>query len=385
MRASQIYAPHEAGAWHFGRIDTIIRGHMPTPAVEDLAHGIAALARAIGRPVRLMEVCGTHTVAIFRHGIRALLPASVELLSGPGCPVCVTAAADIEAAILLAKRGTAALATFGDMMRVPGRRDSLAEARAAGADVRVVYSPLDALALAARDPGREIVFFATGFETTSPLVAGTLAEAERRGIANFSVFPVHKTVPPALRALLDSGEVRVDGFILPGHVCTVTGTAPFSFLPEDFGKASVVTGFDAGDILAGIGMLLAQLAAGSPRVEIQYASVVRPEGNPRAREILGRFFAPCDAHWRGIGTIPGSGLKLREAFAHRDAVLRFAIDRPEVPDPAACRCGSVLKGIVSPPECQLFGRACTPERPVGACMVSSEGSCAAYYKYGGIA
>jgi hydrogenase expression/formation protein HypD len=270
------------------------------------------------------------------------------------------------------------------MMRVPGRRESLAEARAAGADVRVVYSPLDALAMAAKEPGREIVFFATGFETTSPLVAGTLAEAERRGVMNFSIFSVHKTVPPALRGLLDSGEVRVDGFILPGHVCTVTGTAPFSFLPDSFGKAAVVTGFDAGDILAGIGMLLAQLAAGTPRVEIQYTSVVRPEGNPRAREILGRFFEPCDAHWRGIGTIPGSGLKLREAFAYRDAVQRFHLERPEVPDPAACQCGSVLKGIVSPPECKLFGKACTPERPVGACMVSSEGSCAAYYKYGGV-
>jgi hydrogenase expression/formation protein HypD len=269
------------------------------------------------------------------------------------------------------------------MMRVPGRRESLAEARAGGADVRIVYSPLDALSLAARDPGREIVFFATGFETTSPLVAGTLAEAERRGVTNFSILSVHKTVPPALRALLGSGEVRVDGFILPGHVCTVTGTAPFSFLPDSCGKAAVVTGFDAGDILAGVGLLLAQIAAGEPRVEIQYTSVVRPEGNPRAREILGRFFEPCDAHWRGIGTIPASGLVLRQAFAHRDAVHRFALERTEVPDPAACQCGAVLKGLASPPDCKLFGKACTPERPVGACMVSSEGSCAAYYKYGG--
>jgi len=226
--------------------------------------------------------------------------------------------------------------------------------------VRVVYSPLDALALAARDPGREIVFFATGFETTSPLVAGTLAEAERRGIANFSVFPVHKTVPPALRALLDSGEVRVDGFILPGHVCTVTGTAPFSFLPKISAKPPSSPASTPATSSPASGCCSRRLAAGSPRVEIQYASVVRPEGNPRAREILGRFFAPCDAHWRGIGTIPGSGLKLREAFAppRRRAPLRH---RPaEVPDPAACRCGSVLKGIVSPPECQLFGRACTP-------------------------
>jgi hydrogenase expression/formation protein HypD len=354
---------------------------MTGQGIPEYRAAIAALARAIGRPVRLMEVCGTHTVAIFRHGIRALLPGSVQLLSGPGCPVCVTAAADVEAAIQLARGGKATLVTFGDMMRVPGRRESLAEARADGADVRIVYSPLDALALAREEPAREVVFFATGFETTSPLVAGTLAEAERLGIANFSIICVHKTVPPALAALLGSGEVRVDGFILPGHVCTVTGIAPYAFLPERFGKAAVVTGFDAADILAGTAMLLAQLAAGRPTVEIQYTSVVRPGGNPRAREVLERFFEPCDAHWRGIGTIPGSGLALRPAFAHRDAVRRFGLERLDVPDPAACQCGAVLKGIKTPPDCKLFGRACTPERPVGACMVSSEGSCAAYYKY----
>ena len=288
---------------------------MPAPTIEELSHGIAALARAIGRPVRLMEVCGTHTVAIFRHGIRALLPGSIQLLSGPGCPVCVTAAADVEAAILLASGGAATLATFGDMMRVPGRSESLAEARAAGADVRIVYSPLDALALAAKNPSREVVFFATGFETTSPLVAGTIKEAERRGVANFSIFSVHKTVPPALAALLGSGEVQVDGFILPGHVCTVTGTAPFDFLPARFGKAAVVTGFDAGDILSGIAMLLAQLAAGRPRVEIQYTSVVRPEGNPRAREILGAVLRAggraLAGHRHHPGQRPGAAPGLR--------------------------------------------------------------------------
>ncbi|HWR98280.1 MAG TPA: hydrogenase formation protein HypD [Candidatus Methanoperedens sp.] len=354
---------------------------MSAPDIEAILSGIATLARAIGSPVRLMEVCGTHTVAIFRHGLRALLPESIQLLSGPGCPVCVTAAADVELARQLARAGTVTLATFGDMMRVPGRRESLAEARAAGADVRIVYSPLDALALARKEPSREVVFFATGFETTSPLVAGTLAEAERLGVANFSIFSVHKTVPPALAALLGSGEVRVDGFILPGHVCTVTGIAPYAFLPARFGKAAVATGFDAGDILAGIAMLLAQLAARRPAVEIQYTRIVRPEGNPRAREVLERFFEPCDAHWRGIGTIPDSGLALRPAFTHRDAVRRFGLERLDVPDPAACQCGAVLKGIKTPPDCQLFGKACTPERPVGACMVSSEGSCAAYYKY----
>jgi len=355
------------------------------PSPGEIAARIAALADRIARPIRLMEVCGTHTVAIFRHGIRTLLPPEVRLLSGPGCPVCVTAAADVEAAIGLARSGRATLATFGDMMRVPGRRESLAEARARGADVRVVYSPIDALEGAAREPGRETVFFATGFETTSPLVAATLEEAERRGIGNFSILSVHKTVPPALEALLASGQVAVDGFILPGHVCTVTGTAPFSFLAERFGRPAVVTGFEATDILGGILMLLSRLASGEPAVEIQYRRVVRPGGNPRARELLAAWFEPEDAHWRGIGTIPGSGLRLRPERASRDAAARLGLERPDVPDAAACRCGDVLKGVATPPECRLFGTACTPERPVGACMVSSEGSCAAYYKYGGAA
>jgi hydrogenase expression/formation protein HypD len=356
---------------------------MPGVDAGALAAPIAALAARIGRPVRLMEVCGTHTVAIFRQGIRSLLPSSVSLLSGPGCPVCVTAAGDVEAAILLAAGGHATLATFGDMMRVPGRRESLSEARAAGADVRIVYSPLDALELAARAPGRETVFFATGFETTSPLIAATVREADRRGIPNFSVFSVHKVVPPALRALLSSGEVQVDGFILPGHVCAVTGTAPFAFLAQEHARPAVVTGFEATDILGGVLMLLAQLAEGRPRVEIQYTRVVRPEGNPKALALLAEVFEPEDAHWRGIGVIPGSGLRLRPAWAHRDAVAKLGLERPVVPEPPACQCGEVLKGIKTPPDCRLFGKACTPERPVGACMVSSEGSCAAYYKYQG--
>jgi len=341
---------------------------------------IAELAASIGRPLRLMEVCGTHTVAIFRHGIRALLPEGVALLSGPGCPVCVTAAGDVEAAMDLARRDGVVLATFGDMMRVPGAKESLGEAKASGADVAIVYSPLDALEAAAKGD-REVVFFATGFETTSPLVAATLQEADRRGIDNFSILSVHKLVPPALRALLGGGEVQVDGFILPGHVCTVTGSRPYDFLAAPYGKPSVVTGFEAADILAGIAMLLEQIASGEPKVEIQYRSVVREEGNPRAQSVLAEFFEPEDAMWRGIGVIPGSGLRLRAPYAHRDAVLKFGVERPVVAEPKACRCGEVLKGIKLPPECKLFGRTCTPEKPVGACMVSTEGSCAAYYKY----
>lgn len=327
-----------------------------------------------------MEVCGTHTVAIFRHGVRSLLPESVSLLSGPGCPVCVTAAGDVEAALSLARREEIILATFGDMMRVPGKEESLQQAKAAGADVRVVYSPLDAL-LTAINGDKEVVFFATGFETTSPLVAATLHEATRKEVENFSILSVHKLVPPALRALLASGEVKVDGFILPGHVCTVTGSRPYTFLAEEFGKPAVVTGFNAAEILEGIMMLLAQLAEGRPRVEIQYRSVVQERGNSTALAMLHEYFEPEDALWRGIGVIPESGLRLRPRFSHRDAMERFSPEHPDVPEPKGCQCGEVLKGIKLPPECKLFGKSCTPERPVGACMVSAEGSCAAYYKY----
>jgi hydrogenase expression/formation protein HypD len=347
---------------------------------QETAGKVHEYATAIGRPVRLMEVCGTHTVAIFRDGIRSLLPEGVSLLSGPGCPVCVTAAGDVEAARNLAFRDGVVLATFGDMMRVPGAKESLGEAKAEGADVAIVYSPLDALEMAAQDD-REIVFFATGFETTSPLVAATVQEADRRGIDNFSIFSVHKLVPPALRALLGSGEVQVDGFILPGHVCTVTGIHPYDFVAAEHGKPAVVTGFEATDILSGIAMILEQIAAGEPQVDIQYRAVVREEGNPKAQAVLAEVFEPEDAHWRGIGTIPGSGLRLRDPWRHRDAVVKFNPERPEVPEPKACQCGEVLKGVKLPPDCKLFGRACTPEKPVGACMVSTEGSCAAYYKY----
>jgi hydrogenase expression/formation protein HypD len=273
-----------------------------------LSSAIHALSKEIGRPLKLMEVCGTHTVAIFRHGVRSLLPEGIRLLSGPGCPVCVTSIHDVDTAAALAKTPGVVLATFGDMMRVPGGEASLNDARADGADVRVVYSPLDALTLAAENPQMQVVFFATGFETTSPLVAGTLMEADARGVKNFSIYPSHKLVPPALRALLSSGEVEIDGFILPGHVCTISGREPYDFVASEFGTPGVITGFDAADILEGILMLLTRVRSGEPAVEIQYRKVVREEGNPRAREVTGRCLRPTDAYWRGIGTIPESGL-----------------------------------------------------------------------------
>ncbi|MBI5640730.1 MAG: hydrogenase formation protein HypD [Nitrospirae bacterium] len=353
--------------------------------MQDLVNKIRVLAAALGRPVRLMEVCGTHTVAILRHGIRNLLPEGIGLLSGPGCPVCVTSIKDVDTAIALSQLEGVVLATFGDMMRVPGDKKSLLDAKAEGGDIRVVYSPLDALKLAEENSAKKVVFFATGFETTSPLVAGTILEAETKGIDNFFIYCVHKTVPPALKALLDSGDVTVDGFILPGHVSTVIGVRPYGFIATEYGKPCVITGFDAGDILSGILMLLSQISSGRSGVEIQYAKVVRQEGNPRAVSVMEECFEPADAQWRGIGRISGSGLRLRRQYMHRDILTVFDIEVTEGSEPGACSCGEVLKGIKLPSDCPLFGKACTPERPVGACMVSSEGSCAAYYRYKAVA
>jgi hydrogenase expression/formation protein HypD len=348
--------------------------------VNELMTKIKFLMKMINRPVRLMEVCGTHTVAIFRQGIRDLLPEGIKLLSGPGCPVCVTSIRDIETAMAISRLDNVILTTFGDMMRVPGEKKSLLDAKAEGSDVRIVYSPLDALKLAEDNRDRKIVFFATGFETTSPSVAVTIMEAERKKMENFHVYAVHKTVPPAIKALLDSDEVKLDGFILPGHVSAIIGSKPYSFI-NGYGKPSVITGFESHDILTGIMMLLMQISERRAEVEIQYTRVVREEGNPKAVSIMNEYFETSDTEWRGIGTIPLSGLRLREKFQHRDITNVFGISVPAFKEPKACSCGDVLKGVKIPSECKLFGKACTPESPVGACMVSSEGSCAAYYKY----
>lgn len=355
---------------------------MALNSVVDLIHG---LFRKIGRPVSLMEVCGTHTVAIFKHGIRSLLPQGLRLLSGPGCPVCVTAIQDIDRAVAFSMREETVLATFGDMMRVPGGKNSLADARAEGARVHIVYSPRDALTLARTHGDRSVVLFSAGFETTAPSVAATLFEAEQQRIANFYVYSVHKLVPPALALLLQSDQVRIDGFLLPGNVTAIIGTEPYAFIAEKFGRPGVVTGFGAEDILSGIVLCLRQIAEGRPAIEVQYRSVVKAEGNRRALEFMYEYFEPCDSLWRGIGLLPGSGLRIREKYRHRDAELSFALTVPDHPEPKGCLCGLVLRGITIPPECPLFGKVCTPERPVGACMVSTEGSCAAYYRYSGMA
>ncbi len=352
--------------------------------LKKLTSAISHLTKKIGRPLKLMEVCGTHTVAIFRHGIRSLLPECITLLSGPGCPVCVTSVKDVDTSVALAREPGVVLVTFGDMMRVPGGKLSLYDARAGGADVRIVYSPIDALKIAQEDRDKKVVFFATGFETTSPVVAATIKSAAEQGIENFFVYPVHKLVPPALRALLEAPEVKVDGFILPGHVSTIIGTRPYEFLSGEYGVPSVITGFGAEDILEGILMLLGQIESGRPEVGNQYKSVVKEEGNPRAVETMEDVFETADAHWRGIGTIAQSGLKLKNEYKGLDIRETISISVPDHPEPKACSCGEVLRGLKLPTECALFGRSCTPDKPVGACMVSTEGSCAAYYKYGGL-
>jgi hydrogenase expression/formation protein HypD len=335
----------------------------------------------IGRPVNFMEVCGTHTVAIFRHGIRSLLPEGLRLLSGPGCPVCVTSIKDIDTAIAIARKENAILTTFGDMMRVPGGKQSLMDVRAEGADIRIVYSPLDSLKIARENKEKKVVFFAAGFETTAPSTAATVSEAERMGIPNFYLYSVHKVVPPALEALLLGEDVRIDGFILPGHVSTIIGTSPYKFIPEKYSIPCAVTGFEAHDILSGIAMLLKQIIEGKISVEVEYKSVVKEEGNPKAVAFIQNFFEPSDSYWRGIGMIPGSGLRLRDKWKHRNAEAVFDLEVPDIAEPKGCMCGLVLRGIKMPSECPLFAKVCNPDKPVGACMVSSEGSCAAYYRY----
>jgi len=348
-----------------------------------LAEGlIEAIRAATGRPLKFMEVCGSHTVAIFKSGIRDLLPDNISLVSGPGCPVCVTPVSDIDRAVETARCDGVVLASFGDMLRVPGSRRSLWDARAEGADVRVVYSPADALKVARDEPGKEVVFLAAGFETTSPAVAATVGRAVEAEIKNFSVLCVHKTIPNAMRALLDTPELQIDGFLCPGHVSTIIGSAPYGFIAKEYGRPAVIAGFEPLDILQATLMMIRQIEDNRPSVEIQYTRAVSGEGNPRAVETVYRYFEPCDSDWRGIGVIPGSGLRFRGEFEAFDASKRFDVELPKPKEPKGCSCGEVLRGLIAPPECRLFGKACTPEKPVGACMVSYEGSCAAYFKYG---
>ena len=347
-----------------------------------LAREIAALAGS-RETTRIMEVCGGHTHAIAKHGLEQLLPPEVEYLHGPGCPVCVIPMGRVDDAISLAERPEIVFTTFGDMLRVPGGKGTLLEAKARGADVRMVYSPLDALAIAQAEPDREVVFLAIGFETTAPATAVTLLRAREAGTRNFAAFCNHVTIVPPLRAILDTPETRIDAFIAPGHVSTVIGTAPYEFIPAEYGKQVVVAAFEPIDVLEATAMVLRQRAAGRCEVENQYTRVVRREGNPRALEAIEETMEPRETfEWRGLGSIPWSALKLRPSFAQWDAEARFELPQVRVEDPKACQCGEVLVGSIKPWECKVFGTACTPERPIGTCMVSAEGACAAYYSYG---
>jgi len=338
-------------------------------------------AERVGGRVHLMEVCGTHSHAIARAGIRDLLGDAVRLVSGPGCPVCVTDAGQIDLCLDLAERPHTILATFGDMVRVPGSRGSLAEVRARGGRVKVVYSPLEALAAAQQAPDSEVVMVGVGFETTAPTIACLVREADRLGLRNLSLLSAHKTVPPALRALLAAEEVGLHGFLCPGHVSVVIGSNAYRSIANDYRTPCVVAGFEPADILLAIRMLLQQVAEGEAKVENAYRRAVAPEGNRHAVEAMYSVFAVGEASWRGIGVIPKSGLRLRDEWSAFDAMARFALTAPEVQDHPACHCGEVLRGARLPAECPAFGRACTPARPLGPCMVSSEGACAAEHRY----
>ncbi|HEX9093732.1 MAG TPA: hydrogenase formation protein HypD [Coriobacteriia bacterium] len=342
---------------------------------------VASIGEAATRPMKLMEVCGTHTVAIARFGLRDLMPPNVTLLSGPGCPVCVTANRDIDLAIEIGRQPGVAVTTFGDMMKVPGSHSSLAREKAAGRDIRVVYSALDAVELAASDPSLQVVFLGVGFETTAPTVASAIRTAASRGLSNFSVLAVHKTVPLALEALVNDPQVAIDGFLLPGHVSTIIGPEPYEFIAERYHVPGVIAGFEPIDVLQGILMLARQVSEGRAEIEIAYRRGVHPGGTQAARAVIDEVFEPADADWRGIGVIPGTGLALREAYAGWDAARRFDVTPPEPKEIPGCQCGEVLRGITLPFECRLFAKGCTPEHPIGPCMVSSEGSCAAYYRY----
>ena len=342
---------------------------------------IDQLAEKLDRPITIMEVCGSHTAAIGRFGIRKLLPSRIRLISGPGCPVCVTAIQDVDRALFLAGQENTVFATFGDMLRVPGTDGaSLQKARAVGADIRVVLSALDCIVLAETCRNKEIIFMGIGFETTSPTVAAVVKTCLKKKIQNLSVFSVHKVIPPAMKILIQDPALRIDGFLCPGHVSTIIGAEAYRFIPEA-GRAAVITGFEPVDILEGIAVILSQILENKKEVAIQYGRGVRAEGNIRAREILAEVFRAERSEWRGLGAIPDSGLAFREAYQAFDAQKKFQIPVLRSEEIKGCSCGDILRGVKSPDECPLFRHACTPLNPIGPCMVSSEGTCAAYYQY----
>jgi len=337
------------------------------------------------RPLQIMEVCGGHTHAIFRYGIESMLPDAIELIHGPGCPVCVLPMGRVDDCVTLAELPNVIFTTFGDAMRVPGSKKSLLQAKSEGCDVRMVYSPLDALKLAKENPDKEVVFFALGFETTMPSTAMTVLQAEREGIRNFSLFCNHITIIPTVKAILDSPELTLDGFLGPGHVSMVIGNSPYNFIADQYNKPLVVAGFEPLDVLHAIWMVLKQMDEGRSVVENQYSRVVPEDGNAVALDAIGRVFELREFfEWRGLGSIDHSGVRMRAEYALYDAEKKFVIKSIKIADPKSCQCGEVLKGVIKPWECKVFGGACTPETPLGALMVSSEGACAAYYQFGDV-
>ncbi len=353
---------------------------MTAEAVKQLAAELRACR--LHHEVSIMEVCGTHTTEFFRTGVKDLFPEGLRLIDGPGCPVCVTPNEYLDRAIEIGRVYKPLIATFGDMVKVPSSYSSLGNEKAEGMAVEVVYSPLDAVERAAADPSREVVFLSVGFETTAPTEAAAVLEASRRGVRNFSILPGNKLTVPAVRALLDAREVRIDGFILPGHVSAIIGADAWRFLPEEYDKPSVVAGFENHDLIKGTLALLELIKKNAPSLQNCYTGVVRAQGNPKAREIMFEVFEPADSVWRGIGLIPGSGLVLKEAYKGFDAGRRFPVTPPPAREHAGCSCGDLLRGLIIPTDCPLFGKDCTPEHAVGPCMVSTEGPCAAYHKYG---
>jgi hydrogenase expression/formation protein HypD len=342
---------------------------------------VKTIAKSAQGKVNLMEVCGTHTMAIFRSGIKQILPPSINLISGPGCPVCVTSQSDIDRMLFLARRKNVIITTFGDMLRVPGTDSSLEKERACGSDIRPVYSPLDALEIARQNTRKEIDFLAVGFETTAPVIASIVSDAQEQKIKNFSIYCCHKTIPPAMKVLLEAKEIKIDGFLCPGHVSSIIGSQAYDFIAHDFRIPCVISGFEPIDILETIMMLIAQKNGKQARVEIQYKRAVQPQGNVKAQDMLCRVFSSTDADWRGLGVIAHSGLTLQKKFWPLDAAKKFDIPLVKTPEPKNCMCGQVLRGVKTPAQCKLFAKACTPENPYGPCMVSTEGTCAAWFKY----
>ena len=366
-------------------LDEFRDGHKAKILVKEIEALVATMTIPDARPIYIMEVCGGHTHSIFRYGLEGMLPKQIELIHGPGCPVCVLPMGRVDDCIAIAENPAVIFTTFGDAMRVPGSQKSLLQAKAEGADIRMVYSPMYALALARSHPDREVVFFGLGFETTMPSTALTILQAEADGVGNFSVFCNHITIVPTIKAILDSPGLQLDGFLGPGHVSMVIGTAPYEFIASFYNKPMVVAGFEPLDILQSIWMVLKQIKEGRAEIENQYARVVAERGNAPALQAVSRVYELREFfEWRGLGSIDHSGVKLREHYAHFDAERKFAIPNLKVADPTSCQCGEVLKGVIKPWQCKVFGSACTPETPVGALMVSSEGACAAYYQYGGV-